>query len=47
MLYELRSPGRDNNIHNKVKMEKNTIVGVGRLGSAEFDEAEPWAWLKP
>lgn len=46
MLYELCSPGRDHNIHNKAKEDKSRMVGVGRLGSAEFDEAEPWAWLK-
>lgn len=43
MLYELCSPGRDNNIHNKVKEEKSTVVGVGGLGSAELDVAERWA----
>lgn len=39
MLYESCSPGRENNIHNKVEEEKSTVVGVGRLGSAELDEA--------
>lgn len=29
-LYELCSPGRDKNIHNKVKEEKSTVVGVDR-----------------